>query len=370
MKVRRSTKCSLKFVTGAKRGQLALVLAEYGRAVNLFIDMFWEKPAIKACLFKDIVDIPETWLTSRFRKVAAREALDLIASCRRRDDEEAIKPKHFGTSMSVSCTIASLQNNKNSSFDYWLHLSSMGNSIVLDIPIRAHRHFNALLARGRRLNSYVINKDYVQFCFEVETGPKKDVRNVLGIDTGITTLAALSNGKTLGRDINGLRARIRRCQHGSKGQKKATRALKQRIDEVAKEVVSQTDLVVLEQLKNITKNTKDPKRRLGKNIRRSIGKWQVRYWQDRVKMKSEDNRVSFRTVSAYNTSIICNSCGHTDRRNRLGEAFLCLRCGHGDNADVNASRNIRDRFLTGPYGACCKPKLVWNERSSDWGRCR
>ena len=363
MKVYRSTKCSLKFATDAKRKQLALVLVEYGRVVNLFINILWDNPVIKACLFKDVVNVPETWLTHRLKKVAAREALDLIASCKTRDKEEAVKPKHSGTSMSVSCTIASLQNNKNSSFDYWLHLSSMGDGIVLDIPIKAHRHFNSLLARGKRLNSYVINEGYVQFCFEVETGPKKGIQNVLGVDTGITTLAALSNGKILGRDINGIRSRVRRCRHGSNGQKRAIRALKQRIDEVAKEVVLQADLIILEHLKNITKNTKDPKRRLGKNIRRSIGKWQVRYWQDRVQMKSEDNRVSFRTVPAYNTSIICNSCGHVDRRNRLGEVFLCLRCGHGDNADVNASRNIRDRFLTGPYGACCEPKLVVEQKT-------
>lgn len=30
-------------------------------------------------------------------------------------------------------------------------------------------------------------------------------------------------------------------------------------------------------------------------------------------------------------------------------------CGHAENADVNASKNILERFLTGPYGAGCKP---------------
>ena len=40
-----------------------------------------------------------------------------------------------------------------------------------------------------------------------------------------------------------------------------------------------------------------------------------------------------------------------DRRNRLGEVFLCLSCGHRDNADVNAGKNILNRFLTGLYGA-------------------
>ena len=41
--------------------------------------------------------------------------------------------------------------------------------------------------------------------------------------------------------------------------------------------------------------------------------------------------------------------------NRSGQVFLCLKCGHAGNADVVGSRNILDRFLTGPYGAGYKP---------------
>jgi transposase len=30
--------------------------------------------------------------------------------------------------------------------------------------------------------------------------------------------------------------------------------------------------------------------------------------------------------------------------------FLCLKCEHKDNADVNAGKNILNRFLMGQYG--------------------
>lgn len=42
MKIVRSTKCSVKFLTAKKREQLRCVLAEYGRVVNFFIDYFWD----------------------------------------------------------------------------------------------------------------------------------------------------------------------------------------------------------------------------------------------------------------------------------------------------------------------------------------
>ena len=41
MKIIRSTKCSLKFVTANKISKLAFVLSEYGKVVNAFIGYFW-----------------------------------------------------------------------------------------------------------------------------------------------------------------------------------------------------------------------------------------------------------------------------------------------------------------------------------------
>ena len=46
-------------------------------------------------------------------------------------------------------------------------------------------------------------------------------------------------------------------------------------------------------------------------------------------------------VPARNTSRRCAQCGHTEKDNRRTQAhFQCLACGHTDNADVNAARNL------------------------------
>jgi len=130
---------------------------------------------------------------------------------------------------------------------------------------------------------------------------------------------------------------------------------RQRMDEVARDVASRADLIVAENLKNITKNTK--RRGLGRKTRSSIGSWNVRYWLSRLQSRCEDNRVVFRSVPAHYTSIECPVCGHTDRSNRDRELFLCQKCGHADNADVNAAKNILSRLLLGPYGAEFKLSL-------------
>ena len=51
------------------------------------------------------------------------------------------------------------------------------------------------------------------------------------------------------------------------------------------------------------------------------------------------------TPAAY-TSQTCNICGYIDKGNRPNQhTFKCKNCGHTDNADFNAAKNIRDRIV-------------------------
>jgi len=372
---------------------------------NVFVDYFWVNSEIdKTKLLKPIVDIPQTWLSARLRKVAAREALDMVNSVKnvfewnkeqiqinikaiefkieeiktkRKNNKQnrrkinnlykklkanrfklsmiqTHKPRHNGNTMRVFTTIAELQvPKKKETFDSWLHLASIGNKISLDIPIKFHKHYNELAKNFTRLNSYVITSDSVQFAFEKETGPKKEVKIVIGVDTGINALASLSTGEQLGKDIKEKIEKIKRCKKGSRGKQRAMSCLKQTIDKIAKDVISKCDLIVVEKLSNLNNNSK-LKGRLSKNIRSSIGSWNYSYWLNRVELCSQANRVRFRTVQPYYTSQKCPVCCHTDSKNRCGELFKCQKCGYSGNADLTAALNIRERFLTGKYGSCYK----------------
>ena len=51
------------------------------------------------------------------------------------------------------------------------------------------------------------------------------------------------------------------------------------------------------------------------------------------------------TPASY-TSQTCNVCGYIDKSNRPNQhTFRCKNCGHTDNADFNAAKNIRDRIV-------------------------
>jgi len=404
MKIVRSTKCSLKFATKSKQEELQKVLREYSKVVNIFIAHFWKNGVVEnRDLLKGIVDIPkDTWLSARLRKVAAREAIAMVNSVKAleiynkqqlsdsiEDIEKVLKklkptckkhrrkinnlhkalksktmrlqafkptmPRHNGKSMSISCTIAELQKAEDAKgFDAWLHIASVGNKMVFDLPIKFHKHYNELAKRGKRLNSYIISKDRVQFVFEIQTGPKKPVKKLIGVDSGVNVLAVTSNGKFFGTDIKDCIARINRCQHGSAGQKQASRALRQRLDEIAKQVVKEADLVVVENIEGISSNTK-LKGRLSRTMRSFIGRWNERYWYGRLQQNCEASRTSFRSVMPYNNSITCPACGNVDKKNRLStDIFECSVCCHTENAHIVGAKNSLNRFITGPYGACYK----------------
>lgn len=56
--------------------------------------------------------------------------------------------------------------------------------------------------------------------------------------------------------------------------------------------------------------------------------------------------IAVSTVHASYTSKMCPICGCIEDENRLNqETFECIECGHKDNADFNAAKNIRNRVL-------------------------
>jgi len=53
-----------------------------------------------------------------------------------------------------------------------------------------------------------------------------------------------------------------------------------------------------------------------------------------------------RLVHAAGTSITCNNCGYRDKENRKSQAeFKCLECGHTENADLHAAKNIAAKYI-------------------------
>jgi len=72
------------------------------------------------------------------------------------------------------------------------------------------------------------------------------------------------------------------------------------------------------------------------------------FWQ-MLDYKAAERGVTVVRVNPAYTSQTCSECGVVDRENRQTQAkFECVSCGHTENADVNAAKNILRMGLNAP----------------------
>ena len=80
------------------------------------------------------------------------------------------------------------------------------------------------------------------------------------------------------------------------------------------------------------------------NYNRLIAEMHLSSIKDEFEHIARKFKIAVSTVHAEYTSIQCAKCGYIDDENRkTQEDFVCLECGHTDNADHNASVNIKMR---------------------------
>ena len=61
-------------------------------------------------------------------------------------------------------------------------------------------------------------------------------------------------------------------------------------------------------------------------------------------------------VNPRHTSQRCSCCGHTAKENRVSQdVFRCQACGHEENADINAAKNI---LTVGQTGMACQANRI------------
>jgi putative transposase len=190
-------------------------------------------------------------------------------------------------------------------------------------------------------------------------------QDVIGVDLGLNRPAVTSARQFLGekhwkeqeRRIFRLRRKLQK-----KGTKSAKRHLKklsgkrfrQRRDHdhvLSKRIVQYAPpggTVVLENLTNIRERAKIGRGKKNKNVthKRRMHSWSFAqlYWF--VQYKAERKGVAVVKVDPRHTSQMCSRCGYQHRANRRSQSlFLCRQCGYCLNADLNAAKNIREKYL-------------------------
>jgi putative transposase len=188
---------------------------------------------------------------------------------------------------------------------------------------------------------------------------------VIGIDLGLNRPAVTSTCQFLGsrhwKEVDRRRFRLRRKLQ-SKGTKSAKCHLKKVSQKqmrfhrdcdhvLSKHIIQHTQpgaTIVLENLTNIRENSKMGRGKDTKNAdtKRRLHGWSFAQLYRFTLYKAQEHGIRVERIDPRHTSQTCSRCGYQARNNRRSQSlFHCRSCGYQLNADLNASYNIRSKYL-------------------------
>jgi predicted RNA-binding Zn-ribbon protein involved in translation (DUF1610 family) len=385
----RSTRHSLDFANATKLQLLKEFRIMYASAVQSYVDYLWST----RITFKDRVldvsqglyDCPsmlpdnpdiQSGLSGRALKCAATQACGIVQSVLKKRMKLEWKyeycvshkysTKHLEKLLAGSVTkpeVGDLNPELNSiivqfgksenSFDRWLTFGSLfkdRRGLKVCIPLKNHRHSHLIEDQAEnQYNSILLGKDFVNLRHRLPTPELKETGEVLAIDQGITDMLATSRRDVLPTERNGwtllkILQKMSRLKWGSQAFKRAKDHLKNYINFVFKRLnLENVKEVKFEDIFNI---------KYGEKVSRLLKHWSNPLIRDSLTKVCENAGVLFTLVPNEYNSQRCNECGWTQKSNRKGKDFKCLQCGHVEDADHNASLNIKDRSSLPdiPYG--------------------
>ena len=216
---------------------------------------------------------------------------------------------------------------------------------------------------------------------------EQDVEDALGVDLGVTNIAASSDGNIHTSDTIEKNRRKQQCLR-SELQQVGTRSARRKLKKLAgrqhrfqkdinhqisKRLVVEAErtkrAIALEDLTYIRQRT----RVKGRENRARHSNWAFAQLRQYIAYKAHMTGIPVVYVDPKYTSQRCFECGHTEKANRkTQDQFLCCVCGHTAHADVNAAKNIALRAVVNPPTVASdlgeNPASVTSHRACPGGR--
>lgn len=249
------------------------------------------------------------------------------------------------------------------SFNVWFERNELSLLTVggrIKIPISVPEYFQQYLTWRRCSADLFIrkNKVFLNIVFSKDTTDPEFTGKVVGIDRGIKKIAVTSENQFFGggeikkvsKRYEKIRSALQSC--GSKSAKRHLRKISKKENRfrtdanhiITKRIVETLNpgtIIALEDLTGIRQSA-----RLRKKQRKDLNKWNFSQFEQFLAYKAETKGIRVEYVDSRYTSQKCSVCGYISRSNRSHQAvFKCKHCGFSLNADLNASRNIRQNYL-------------------------
>jgi hypothetical protein len=287
------------------------------------------------------------------------------------------------TCIQANANVAILEPPQDSTFDYWLTISTLEFRKQLLIPVKlADYHREAL--KGKAINSSVtLNKRgdgwWLTLSYDqvvaVHTEPSAPV---VGVDVGIANFVTTSDGRHYGtfhgklrerqkrdREKRRRKAKLRKCLEkkgvkklpstSSKSGRRLARHVRQEINRAVNQCFAEHEgcQFAYEHLSVATMKYK------ARAMNAYLYASNLGHIPKQIAWNAAKRGVAaIRVKSAY-TSQECSVCHYVDRANRPNQQTFCCRvCGHSAHADLNAAINVKRRLGDEELRACKNRKAI------------
>lgn len=345
--MRRTSKVYLRDLNSGKVDLVKEFLDQYQNAVNYTVSRLWSEQNItcKNLLDKTFTDaISERFdITARLSQCAGKQAKEIVSSQRELSKNKQRLPRFKSHTANLDSRFVEIEEF-DGHFDMCIKTSSGVPSMV--IPFNWTSHANKFRKDGWLLgNSIRMGYDasgiFIDLIFEKPKPPLRKEGIVAGMDRGYNVMLAVSDGQRIGA---GLKPQIKK---GGKRRKTWHHYIETETNRCLKELnTDNIKLIAVENLKNVKANKRG---KFSRKMNRLLSFWLYAKVGNRLEQLCEERGIALSLKNPWKTSQRCSECGNIDRRNRKGEKFLCLSCHHKENADDNASKNLKSLGLAGVY---------------------
>jgi putative transposase len=228
--------------------------------------------------------------------------------------------------------------------------------------LRVHLHRE--LPEGAPIKSCTFKRDTtgwsVSFAVAIEANAPRQSHRAVGVDLGLSTFAALSDGgfipslkaaRKAERQLRIAQRTLARKQRGSRGRREARKAVarchaavarqrREHLHQASARLVRDYDAIALEKL--------NVKGLAGSALAKDVHDASWAGFISMLRYKAEKAGARLIEVDPYNTSQDCSGCGMKVPKSLADRRHDCPHCGLSIDRDLNAARNIFNRAGVGP----------------------
>jgi hypothetical protein len=350
----------------------------------------WQRVAMQQA-----AGIAQSWRTNY--AAAYQDYLDMLAEYEETLEGDPPEWKEWSTPVlrvpviQANANVALLEPAEDSTFDYWLRVSTLEHYHPIILPVRLadyHRHalggktLNTSTVLTRKADGWWLTLSYDE-AIPVTTSKKAPV---IGLDVGIANFITTSEGKHYGtfngkltarhqrdREKRRRKGKLRAClkkkgvqQLPSTRNTKLARQVRQEINRAVNQLYADhpSGQFAYEQLNVASMRFKA--RRMNAYLYAS----NLAHIPKQLAWGAAKRGIRARKVKSAYSSQECHRCHHVAHENRPNQqTFCCLVCGHTKHADVNAAENLASRLGDQELAACADrkaTKALLNRRHQEW----